>query len=352
MRSGLAILLTVFVILTMIMAQAALCQEPGESFEKAPLIKLIPGEVAAPESGYYILNATRSQHCFKLDGLQPGYRLTIELEALGVEQGRAVISLYKESGELVSQRKIQYGSGTSEKIIMRYQPSLESAGEPQIHYLALGWYSGSLRYGLRLILEAVEDYAPGMGDAGSGPDSAIRLPDLSPEKPVELRGYLASVDDGGDFADHVDYYLIRVRFNSSKSILKIMVKPLGEMRISTSLYMGDRRIAYGSSREPGGEVKLEVSGQWSPGEDYAYTIRVDNLAERGGGAYEIRAWIEEPNATESQATQIRPPGGLSEQTLTMIIMAGAASLIAVSILMIFLRRKRLYRVEEVGWWGY
>jgi hypothetical protein len=351
MRSRQALALIAIMLLATFTAQSALCQEPGESFETAPLIKLIPGEVTAPESGYYILNANSSQHCFKLEGLKPGYKMTIEIEVIGIEQGRGIISLYKESGELVTQRKIQYGSGTSEKINVAYQPSLESGGAAQNHYLTLGWYSGSMKYRLHLALEDVEDYAPGMGDAGSSPDTAPRLPDLSPGKTIEAKGYLASADDGGDFADHVDYYLIRARLNSSKSVLRILIDPVGEMRLSASLFMGDRRLTYGSSKEPGGEIKLDVSGEWKPGDVYEFAIRVDNLADRSGGAYLIHAWIEEPNATEQQKTEIKPPGGLDERILTMMIMAGAAALIAISILMIFLRRRRIYRVEEVGWWG-
>jgi len=65
----------------------------------------------------------------------------------------------------------------------------------------------------------------------------------------------------------------------------------------------------------------------------------------------VRIWIEEPNAT-SQTTEIKPPGGLDERTLTMIVMAGAVALVAISILMIFLMRRRIYRVEEVYWWSY
>lgn len=344
--------IVMIMLLTLAAAQAAFCQEPGESTENALQIKLIPGEITLPESGYYILNSTRSQQFFRLEGVRGGHKLTIEVEALGVEQGRAAITLQKESGEIIIQRKIQYGLGTSEKIALTYQPSIESAPPDSAHYLALSWYSGSMEYRIRLSLESAEDYGPGMGDAGSSPESAMQLPELSPGKILELKGYLASLDDGGDMADRVDYYLMGARFNSSKSTLKISIKPLSSMRISASLYMGDHRVAYGSSREPGGEVRLDVPGEWRLDERYSFTIRVDNLADKNGGAYAIRAWIEEQNATEHQATIVKPPGGLDERALTMIVMAGAASLIAISVLMIFLRRRRIYRVEEVGWWGY
>ena len=344
--------IALIMLLTLAAAQAAFCQEPGESPETALQIKLIPGEITLPESGHFILNSTRSQQFFRLEGVQGGYKLMMEVEVLGVEQGRAAITLQKESGEIITQRKVQYGSGTSEKIALAYQPSIESARPGSAHYLALSWYSGSMKYRIRLSLESVEDYGLGKGDAGSSPESAMQLPGLSPGKILELKGYLASLDDGGDMADRVDYYLMGARFNSSKSILRISIKPLSDMRISASLYMDDHRVAYGSSREPGGEVSLEIPGEWKLDERYSFTIRVDNLADKNGGAYAIRAWIEEQNATEHQATIVKPPGGLDERALTMIVMAGAASLIAISVLMIFLRRRRIYRVEEVGWWGY
>ncbi|MEM1655639.1 MAG: hypothetical protein QXY27_04890 [Nitrososphaerota archaeon] len=352
MRLRRAAMLIMMLAILVAMAQAALCQEPGESFETAPAIKLVTGEITLPESGYYILNSSRSQHIYRLDGLQGGYRLTIILEFAGIEQGRAAISLHKESGEIIAQRRIQYGMGTSQEMSIAYQPSIESAPPGSAHYLALSWYSGSMKYRIRLSLESMEDYGLGKGDAGSSPESAMQLPELSPGKILELKGYLASLDDGGDMADRVDYYLMGARFNSSKSILRISIKPLSDMRVSASLYMDDHRVAYGSSREPGGEVSLEVPGEWKLDERYSFTIRVDNLADKNGGAYVIRAWIEEQNAAEHQATMVKPPGGLDERVLTMIVMAGAASLIAISVLMIFLRRRRIYRVEEVGWWGY
>ncbi|MEM0094252.1 MAG: hypothetical protein QW753_07800, partial [Thermofilum sp.] len=89
-----AVLIMMLAILAACMAQAALCQEPGESFETAPAIKLVTGEITLPESGYYILNSSRGQHIYRLDGLQGGYRLTIILEFAGIEQGRAAISLH------------------------------------------------------------------------------------------------------------------------------------------------------------------------------------------------------------------------------------------------------------------
>jgi len=138
MRSRQALPLIAIMLLAAFMAQSALCQEPGESFETAPIIKLIPGEITIPESGHYILNASMGQQCFRLDGLKPGYRLKIEVEINGVEQGRGIISLYKESGELIAQKKIQYGSGTRDRIEIAYQPSLESSGPAQSHYLTLG----------------------------------------------------------------------------------------------------------------------------------------------------------------------------------------------------------------------
>lgn len=330
----------------------AACQEPGASFETALPVDLIPGEVQVPESGGYVLNSTSQRHYFELRGLQAGQRLEIELEVTGIEQGRAAVAIYKETGELIAQKRIQYGSGTRESIAMAYQPGLESAAPGSTHYLALIWYSGSMSYRLTLALEPVEDYSPGSGDAGSSPDAAIRLPDLEPGEMLEARGYLASIDDGGDAADHVDYYLIGARFNSSRSALRIQVDPIGEMRIAASVYRDGYRLAYGSSGEPGGEVSLEVPGDWEPGESYEFALRVDNLADRSGGAYLIRAWIEEPNATGGQQAPIQPPEGPGGQLLELMVIAGAAALIAISIAMLILRRRRIYRVEEVGWWGY
>ena len=309
---------------------------------------MIPGETILPESGYYLLNESMGSHYFELRGLEGGYRLRIEVEVVGVEQGRVAIAIYRESGELIAQDKLLYGSGTKEKAELIYQPSRESAEPGAIHYLALKWYSGALKYRLKLILESVEDYAPGEGDAGADPETAIPLPVIDSENPISVKGYLASRPEGDDYAD---YYKLRVVFANSHDILKLRFKPARGQYLSATIYQEGYRLKHNKSKAAGEEFAINLGGEWENGREYEFVLRVDNLGGRGGGGYRFEAWIEAASQTATSILTQPGPGGLEESTVKLLIIAGAAALVVISITMLILRRRRLYRVEEVGWWG-
>ena len=341
-------------LLALILTQSSLSQPqyPGEDFQTALRIDLIPGETILPESGYYLLNESMGSHYFELRGLEGGYRLRVEVEVVGVEQGRVAIAIYSGSGELIAQEKLLYGSGTKEEAELVYQPSRESAGPAAIHYLALTRYSGALKYRLKLILESVEDYAPGEGDAGSDPETAIILPTIASGEPLSVRGYLASRQEGGDYADHVDYYRLRVIFADSHDVLRLRFKPASGQYLSATIYQEGFRLKHNKSKAAGEEFAISLGGEWENGREYEFVLRVDNLGGRGGGGYQFEAWIEEAASQTATSIQTQPgPGGLEESAVKLLIIAGAAALVAISIIMLLLRRRRLYRVEEVGWWG-
>jgi len=341
--------LLLLLLLSISIAPQALAQQqyPGKSFEDALRIDLVPGELTMPESGYYLLNETGEAHYFELRGLEGGFKLTIKLEVIGLEQGRAAISIYS-GGELILQKIVLYGYGTRDLIELTRQPSRESAGPEAIHYLVLTPYSGAAKYKLSLILESVEDYAPGEGDAGSDPETAISLPRISPGSPVTVKGYLAP-RLGGD--DHVDYYRLRVAFADSHDILKLRFKPARGQYLSASLYQEGYRLKHNKSKAAGEEFTISLRGEWENGKEYEFFLRVDNQGGRGGGGYQFEAWIEAANQTATSIPAQPGPGGLEESTIKLLIIAGAAALVAISITMLLLRRRRLYRVEEVGWWG-
>ena len=331
--------------------QASAQEQPGGSFENALRVSLIPGEQAIPEQGYYRLNETSAAHYFLLDGVEGGYRLEIRIEVRGVEQGRTAVALYTEGGEPIIQRKILYGYGTSETIELAYQPSRESAEPGSAHYLSLIRYSGAAEYRLILSLESVEDYAAGEGDAGSSPEAAITLPSLEPGETVRASGHLASRLDGGRYADRVDCYKLRVVYGGGRDALKILLKPSHGLPISATLFQGDFRLKHNESRRPGEPATITLRGDWKPGQEYSYILRIDNLGGRAGGSYEFEAWIEPGNETQPPTPGPGSQGGLQASELRLLVVVGAAALIAISIAMLILRRRRIYRVEEVGWWG-
>jgi len=344
-----AILIALLLAPILIQSSLSQPQYPGEDFQTALRVDLIPGETLLPESGYYLLNESMDSHYFELRGLEGGYRLRVEVEVVGVEQGRVAIAIYRESGELIAQDKLLYGSGTKEKAELTYQPSRESAKPGAIHYLALTRYSGALKYRLKLILESVEDYAPGEGDAGADPETAILLPVIDSENRVSVKGYLASRLEGDD---HADYYRLRVIFADSHDVLRLRFKPAGGQYLSATIYQEGYRLKHNESKAAGEEFAISLGGEWENGREYEFVLRVDNLGGRGGGGYQFEAWIEEAASQTATSILTQPgPGGLEESTVKLLIIAGAAALVVISITMLLLRRRRLYRVEEVGWWG-
>ena len=346
-----AILIALLLAPILIQSSLSQPQYPGRSPETALRIDLVPGEVALPESGYYLLNESMGSHYFELRGLEGGYRLRVEVEVVGVEQGRVTVAIYRENREIVAQDKLLYGSGTKEEAELTYQPSREFAEPGAIHYLALTRYSGALKYRLKLILESVEDYAPGEGDAGSDPETAIILPTIASGEPLSVRGYLASRHDGGDYADYVDYYRLRVIFADSHDVLRLRFKPARDQYLSATIYQEGFRLKHNKSKAAGEEFAISLGGEWENGREYEFVLRVDNLGGRGGGGYQFEAWIEAANQTATSIPTRPGPGGLEESTVKLLIIAGAAALVVISITMLILRRRRLYRVEEVGWWG-
>jgi len=327
----------------------ALAQPPGSSFQSALPVDLIPGKLTIPESGYYLVNETSAENYFELRGLEGGMKLKITVEVIGVEQGRSMIALYTGSGSLIKQEKAIYGEETMRKIELTYQPSKESAGPGTSQYLGIKVYSGAMNYKIELQTERVDDYSPGEGDAGSDLETAITLPTITGNRSLTFTGYLASREDGDDYSD---YYMLGAIFGDSSDVLRIRINPSHGLYISASLYKETYMLKQNSSRGAGDEIQLTLSGKWEKDEEYDFLLRVDNLEGKGGGSYEVEAWIESGSSRSQTATQtLLKPSGFEESTIRLAIIAGAAALIAISIAMLILRRRRIYRVEEVGWWG-
>lgn len=347
-KLGISALLAILLLTTFPSTPSA--QAPGTTPETALPVDLTPGEFTLPPEGSYRINESIPEAYFELRGLEGGMRLTMKIEILGVEQGRSIIELYSGDGALLKRETAVYGEGKNTSVTLVYQPSRESAGPESTQRLALKRYSGAMEYRLNLKVELVEDYAPGTGDAGSDPEAAVALPTLAENKSLRFTGSLASRDDGDDF---VDCYKLRAVFSSSGDALKISLKPMGDLQVSISIYKGDYMLRSNASRSRAEPVTLSISGEWGGGREYEFLLRVDNSGGRGGGEYEVDAWIEAAHAQTSTITQTKPGQGfLNEETLRLLIVVGAAALVAISIAMLILRRRRIYRVEEVEWWGY
>ena len=341
--------LSLAALLLLSLLAAASAKPPGTSFETALQVDLIPGKLTLPEEGYYQLNETRSEAYFELRGLEGGMKLTMELEALGAEQGRSIITLYSGEGALIRREKVVYGEGTRSTIELAYQPSMESAEPGARQYLVLKRYSGAMRYRITFTVDLVEDYAPGEGDAGADPETAISLPPIAGNSSISFTGHLASRDEGDDFAD---YYKLRVSFGASGESLKIRVKPSGGLQVAASLYKETYMLKHNASKGHGEPIELTLTGEWESGKEYGFLLRIDNSGGRGGGSYEVEAWVEGGPSQTSTATQPNlKPEGLDETTIKALIIVGAAALVVISIAMLILKRRRIYRVEEVGWWG-
>ncbi|MCX8193729.1 MAG: hypothetical protein N3G77_07975, partial [Nitrososphaeria archaeon] len=89
------------ILLLLASSTTASAEAPGISPEKALPIDLTPGELTLPPEGRYSLNESIPEAYFELRGLKGGMRLTMDIEILGLEQGRSVIELYSGGGALL-----------------------------------------------------------------------------------------------------------------------------------------------------------------------------------------------------------------------------------------------------------
>ncbi|MCD6235959.1 MAG: hypothetical protein J7J94_03080 [Thaumarchaeota archaeon] len=340
---GPAILLT---LLLLSLSQAISAVKPGNSIETAGAVDLSMGGAILEGS---LTEPLQQNHYYALKGLGSGVKIVVNLTLRGLKPAHAVAALYSAKGARLTGYDLALGAGNVKKLSLSYALAY-APGENRTLYLRIGKSRGALNYTAEISVEYLYDYSlQSARDAGDKPSQAIEVPAIPPNQTQSWIGYLSS-SQGGD--DHEDYYKFSADL-SPGAVLRVQVTPSKNLRIRATLYTQDLfPLKQNQSELSGQSINLEASGEWEA-KRYTFYLEVDNLGGTGGdGEYSVKAWVEggRPQGQQTQ-TAAAPPTGVSEQLLKTGIIAAAVALIAISIAVLVLRRRRAYTVEEVGWWG-
>jgi len=323
------------------MAQAS---KPGKTFEKAAVIDLSTGKAFIKGS-----LIEESNHYYKLIGLRSGVKVIIEAELTGVSSAYLTISLYSADYARLTGYDGVLGTGSVKKVKLEYALSQSLAGGNQTLYLRFGKTRGAFNYSAEISVEYVSDLYPTNpeGDAGDRASTALKAPEISPNKTSSWSGYLSSTTTGEDYED---YYQLKAKL-SKGDVLAIIIQPSKDLRLEAALLSADLfPLKTNQSELRGKPVIIKLSGEWED-KPYTFYLKISNFGGTGGeGTYAVKAWIEKPGAQTAQTTTTTVEAPVQESMIKFAIIIAAIALIAISIIILILRR-RMYRVEEVGWWG-
>ena len=334
------------ILLALASIQASAAVKPGDSFENAGALDLSAGEAVVEGS---LTAPLQENHYYLLRGLGSGMKVAVEVTLRGISSAHVTVSLYSSSRARLTGYDAALGTGNVKNVTLSYVLAY-SPGENRTLYLRIGKSRGALNYTAQISIEYLYDYdMQSMRDAGASADQALKVPGVSANLSQKWIGYLSSSGEGEDYED---YYRFAAEL-SPGDVLHVQLTPSRDLRIRATLYSQDLfPLKTNQSEIRGQPINLAVSGEWK-NKAYVFYLAVDNLGGTGGaGDYTVKAWIEtkQPQSQQTQ-TIAETPGGVEESALKFGIIAAAVALIAISIVALILRRRRIYRVEEVGWWG-
>jgi len=318
---------------------------PGKTFEEAGEVSLSTGEAEVEGS---LLGAFENDHYYMLTGLTSGMRVKIEATLIGGESTYLTVSLYSSKRARLTGYDGPVPAGGKKKITLEYELAYDPLEPEPTLYLRFGKSRGAFNYTAKISVEYADDLNS-MRDAGAEANTALQSPKLTPESPANWSGHLSSKDSGNDYAD---CYAIKADLSRGEE-LAIKIEPSDQLRVKANLLSSDLfPLRSNSCKSRGQTIVLRLTGDWEP-KTYTFYLAISNFdGAGGGGEYAVKAWIRKlENASIPQQTVTTIQGEVEESAVKLGILVGAAALIAISIAILILRRRRMYRVEEVGWWG-
>ena len=347
MRSAKPITALAIALLILASTHAVHAVTPGKSFEDAGVIDLSTGSAEIKGS---LLDPLQNDHYYALVNLTSGTRIRLEITLMGVKSAYVTASLYASNHARLVGYDAPLGSGSKKELVFEYSLAYNPEEPTQTLYLRFGKSRGAFNYTARITRERVDDLASGR-DAGDSPEWALQTPKVTKDSEADWIGYLSEKDEGNDFED---YYQIPAKLDPG-DVLLIKITPSKDLRIRANLLSSDLfPLRSNSCKARGRPITLRLTGDWK-GQTYTFYLTIANFeGVGGGGEYRVEALVQKSanaTATQGNATTPTPPQGPEESAIKLGIIAGAIALIAISIAALILRRRRLHRVEEVGWWG-
>ena len=347
MRSAKPLIAAALILLLLASINMSQAVKPGKSFEDAGVIDLSTGSAEIKGS---LLDPLENDHYYALVNLTSGTRIRLEITLTGVKSAYVTASLYASNHARLVGYDAPLGSGSKKELLFVYSLAYNPEEPNQTLYLRFGKSRGALNYTARITRERVDDFASGR-DAGDSPNWALKTPEVTKDSEADWTGYLSKKDEGNDFED---YYQIPAKLYAG-DVLVIRITPSKDLRVRANLLSSDLfPLRSNSCQARGQPITLRLTGDWK-GQTYTFYLTIANFEGIGGGGeYRVEALIQKSanaTATQGNATTPTPPQGPEESTIKLGIIVGAIALIAISIAVLIMRRRRLQRVEEVGWWG-
>ena len=320
--------------------------KPGRSFEEA---SRNPIDVSV---GMILItnNITESGgHYYRLEGLRTGMKLTVKITLTAIKSAYYIVSLHSSDYARLTGYDGILGYKNVKEIKLEYVIARIPIRENTTLYLKVSQSGGAVSYKAEISTEPVSDIYPTNpeGDAGDSAATALKAPEIMPNKTSSWTGYLSSTTTGEDYED---YYQLKAKLSKGDK-LAILIQPSKDLRLEASLLSADLfPLKTNQSELRGKPVIIKLSGEWED-KPYTFYLKISNFGGTGGeGTYTVKAWIEKAETSIVQTSTTTTEFPIRESMIRFGIIIAAIALIVISILVLLLRR-RAYRVEEVSWWG-
>ncbi|GBC70038.1 hypothetical protein HRbin01_01746 [archaeon HR01] len=299
------------------------------------------------------LTGRLEEHYFRLDGIKPGQRLTVEVEVRANTSVGMTILLLRETQPRTFARIAGSQLVVSREPINQTFSWIEASpgwGLPAL-CLKVGQFSEARpvtsNYKISISVEDVSDY--GGGDAPDKPEKAVDIGQITYDKPITISGYLSSTDGGND---HTDFYILSAQLSrGDELVVETKVNPDTanvEIAILDMDIFGLR-----SNRTAAGLATLRLP--WEKTGTQPFYLKFSNTGGVGGEAqYTARISIRKAQqATETTQTQptnqeLQP---LEPTTARMIVFGGVTLVAALSVfsLVMRLREPRIREITYDEW---
>ncbi|MEM4417396.1 MAG: hypothetical protein QXD32_04995, partial [Nitrososphaerota archaeon] len=299
------------------------------------------------------LTGRLEEHYFRLEGLNPGQRLMVEVEVRANTSVGMTILLLRETQPRTFARIAGSQMVVSREPVTQTLSWMEASpgwGQPAL-CLKVGQFSEARpvtsNYKISISLEDVSDY--GGGDAPDKPEKAVDIGRITYDTPITISGYLSSSDGGND---HTDFYILSAQLSRGDTL--VVETKVNPDTANLEIALLDMDIfGLRSNRTTAGLATLRL--QWEKTETQPFYFKFSNTGGVGGEAqYTARISIHkaqqatETTQTQPQNQEIQP---LEPTTARMIVYGGVTLVAALSVfsLVMRLREPRIREITYDEW---
>jgi len=292
-----------------------------------------------------ILTKRLEDHFYRLEGIKPGQRVTVEVELRSNTSTAISLLLLREAQPRnfarIAGEQIIVGRELQNMSFSWIESSL-GEGRPALCF-KVGQFSEARpvtsSYRLMVSLEDVSDFRG--GDAPDKPEKAVDIGEIGPGQQITISGYLSSSTGGND---HVDYYIFSASLSKGDEIVVDMTASPDSSTLEATIL--DRDIfGLKSNRTVNGRAELRLP--WEKTESQAFYLKFSNNGGVGGEArYTATITVKRTSPSTTTQTTMAEQPTIEPTTARMIVFGGVTLIAAVSVLALVMRLREP-RVREI-----